>query len=83
MSMTSQPKYTSLFQFSQEYANRRKDHFPQIKAIECYHQEKEFVRLAELAVHDKQARDEACMQVLAPIKRCTDDEPPTGYCRRS
>ena len=50
------------------------------KATEWYQQEKEFVRragfvmMAELAVHDKQAPDEAFMQFFPLIKLYADDE---------
>ena len=50
------------------------------KAVECCQQEKEFVRragfamMAELAVHDKKARDEAFLQFFPLIKQYADDE---------
>ena len=50
------------------------------KATEWCQQEKEFVRragfvmMAELAVHDKQAQDEAFVQFFPLIKRYADDE---------
>jgi 3-methyladenine DNA glycosylase AlkD len=50
------------------------------KAVEWSHQEKEFVRragfvmIAELAVHDKQALDEAFLQFFPLIKQYADDE---------
>src|SRR3989449_11761298 len=50
------------------------------KAIEWCHQEKEFVRragfamMAELAVHDKKARDEAFLQFFPLIKHYANDE---------
>src|SRR5713101_1324105 len=50
------------------------------KAVEWCQQEKEFVRragfvmMAELAVHDKQAHDEAFMQFFPLIKHYADDE---------
>jgi len=50
------------------------------KAIEWCHREKEFVRragfvmMAELAVHDKQAPDEAFVQFFPLIKQYADDE---------
>ena len=50
------------------------------KATEWCQQEKEFVRragfvmMAELAVHDKQALDEAFMQFFPQIKHYADDE---------
>jgi len=50
------------------------------KAVQWCQQEKEFVRragfvmMAELAVHDKQAPDEAFMQFFPLIKHYADDE---------
>ena len=50
------------------------------KAVEWCQQEKEFVRragfvmMAELAVHDKKARDEAFLQFFPLIKHYADDE---------
>jgi 3-methyladenine DNA glycosylase AlkD len=50
------------------------------KAVEWCHEEKEFVRragfvmMAELAVHDKKAQDEAFLQFFPLIKQYADDE---------
>src|SRR5215469_17815649 len=50
------------------------------KAVQWCQQEQEFVRragfvmMAELAVHDKQAPDEAFMQFFPLIKHCADDK---------
>ena len=50
------------------------------KVVEWCHEEKEFVRragfvmMAQLAVHDKQARDEAFLQFFPLIKQYADDD---------